>query len=149
MTFSSSNDKTHLESGSDFLPRFDDDGLIPAIAVDAGDGEVLMMAFMNAEALRLTIETGIATYWSRSRGKLWKKGETSGNTQRVEELRVDCDQDCLVLKVRVAGHGATCHTGRKSCFYRKLDLGSAAPAHERKLSDAGDHPLFDPDKVYE
>jgi phosphoribosyl-AMP cyclohydrolase len=108
------------EEGAVFAPRFDAAGLITAIVTDAGDGHLLMVAHMNAEALRLTLETGIAHYWSRSRKSLWKKGETSGNLQTVVEMRTDCDQDALWLKVAVAGDGPTCHTGRRSCFYRQV-----------------------------
>lgn len=97
-------------------PKFDPDGLVAAIAQDADTGEVLMLAWMNAEALRLTIETGRAVYWSRSRKALWRKGDTSGHEQHVAEIRVDCDQDAVLLKVRQTG--AACHTGRTSCFYR-------------------------------
>jgi len=97
-------------------PKFDATGLVAAIAQDAETGEVLMLAWMNAEALRLTLETGRATYWSRSRGEIWVKGETSGHTQEVTEIRVDCDQDAVLLKVRQTG--GACHTGRESCFYR-------------------------------
>ncbi len=100
-------------------PKFGADGLIAAIAQDAETGEVLMLAWMNAEALRLTLETGRATYWSRSRGGLWVKGETSGHTQDVVEVRVDCDQDAVLLKV--CQTGGACHTGRESCFYRIAD----------------------------
>ena len=99
-------------------PKFDADGLVAAIAQDAGTGDVLMLAWMNDEALRLTLETGRATYWSRSRGALWVKGETSGHTQQVVEVRVDCDQDAVLLKVRQAG--GACHTGRANCFYRAV-----------------------------
>ncbi len=102
------------------MPRFGSSGLITAIVTDARDGELLMVAHMNDEALRLTLATGIAHYWSRSRNTLWKKGETSGNLQSVVEMRTDCDQDALWLKVRVAGDGPTCHTGRRSCFYRQV-----------------------------
>lgn len=97
-------------------PKFDASGLIAAIAQDVETGEVLMLAWMNEEALRLTLATGRATYWSRSRGALWVKGETSGHTQEVAEVRVDCDQDAVLLKVRQTG--GACHTGRDSCFYR-------------------------------
>jgi len=116
-------DKHQNEDGSVFAPRFDANGLITAVVTDAQDGHLLMVAHMNAEALRLTLATGIAHYWSRSRNTLWKKGETSGNLQAVVEMRTDCDQDALWLKVRVAGDGPTCHTGRRSCFYR-LVVGS-------------------------
>ncbi|MDR6430889.1 phosphoribosyl-AMP cyclohydrolase [Brucella pseudogrignonensis] len=114
------SDKKAIEEGAVFMPRFDASGLITAVVTDAQDGELLMVAHMNDEALRLTLETGIAHYWSRSRSKLWRKGETSGNLQSVIELRTDCDQDALWLKVRVAGDGPTCHTGRRSCFYRQV-----------------------------
>lgn len=110
-------------------PKFDADGLVAAIAQDAESGEVLMLAWMNAEALRLTLETGRATYWSRSRAALWVKGETSGHTQAVVELRVDCDQDAVLLKVRQTG--GACHTGRESCFYRIAD------ADGRTLAEPG------------
>ncbi|PZO75538.1 MAG: phosphoribosyl-AMP cyclohydrolase [Mesorhizobium amorphae] len=116
-----------LEEGSDFTPRFDANGLITAVVTDAADDHLLMVAHLNAEALRLTIETGIAHYWSRSRSVLWKKGETSGNFQRVVELRTDCDQDALWLRVAVEGDGLTCHTGRRSCFYRSVDLVDGLP----------------------
>lgn len=114
------SDKKAIEEGAVFMPRFDSSGLITAVVTDARDGELLMVAHMNEEALRLTLETGIAHYWSRSRNTLWKKGETSGNLQSVIELRTDCDQDALWLKVHVAGDGPTCHTGRRSCFYRQI-----------------------------
>ena len=115
------SDKAQLEEGGAFTPRFGADGLITVVVTDAGDGALLMVAHMNAQALALTMKTGIAHYWSRSRNELWKKGETSGNFQRVEELRTDCDQDAVWLKVSVAGDGATCHTGRRSCFYRIVE----------------------------
>jgi phosphoribosyl-AMP cyclohydrolase len=107
------------EQGSAFLPRFDSQGLLTAIAVDSASREVLMVAFMDEEALARTRETGLAHFHSRSRGRLWLKGETSGHFLRVEEIRVDCDQDALVLLVRP--DGPACHTGERSCFYRRLD----------------------------
>lgn len=112
--------KHDLEEGTRFTPRFDSDGLIGCITLDANDGAILMFAFMNEEALRLTLETGIAHYWSRSRKGLWRKGDTSGQTQTVTEIRTDCDQDVLVLKVVAGGDGGACHTGRRSCFYRQV-----------------------------
>ncbi len=118
-------DETH-----ELRPKFDADGLVAAIAQDAETGEVLMLAWMNAEALRLTLETGRATYWSRSRAALWVKGETSGHTQAVVEVRVDCDQDAVLLKVRQTG--GACHTGRDSCFYRIADPGGLALAEPDK-----------------
>ncbi len=114
-------EKPALEEGSAFTPRFDAAGLVTAVVTDASDNTVLMLAHMNAEALALTLETGIAHYWSRSRQSLWKKGETSGNMQRVVELRTDCDQDAVLLRVTVDGDGVSCHTGRRSCFYRIVE----------------------------
>ena len=139
-----SDDKSELEDAGDFTPRFDDRGLITAIVTDAGDGELLMVAHMNANALALTIQTGIAHYFSRSRGKLWKKGETSGNLQTVKEIRTDCDQDAIWLKVEVAGHDATCHTGRRSCFYRTITLEDGKPM----LTIVDDDLHFDPKDIY-
>jgi phosphoribosyl-AMP cyclohydrolase len=118
------DDKHALEESAVFSPTFNANGLITAIVTDARDGALLMAAHMNAEALALTIETGIAHYWSRSRQILWKKGETSGNLQQVVEILTDCDQDAVQLRVNVAGEGATCHTGRRSCFYRKVVMAS-------------------------
>jgi phosphoribosyl-AMP cyclohydrolase len=129
-----------LEEGSGFAPRFDAHGLIFAIAQEARSGRVLMAAHMNAEALRLTIATGEVHYYSRSRKALWKKGETSGEVQKLIELRTDCDQDVVLLTVEQTGRGAACHTGRKSCFYRVLDDGA--------LKDGGEPRLFDPKIVY-
>lgn len=116
----SSPGATDLESTDRFQPRFDSNGLIPAIVSDARTGEVVMFAWMNSDALERTIETGSAHYWSRSRQALWQKGDTSGNRQTVKEIRVDCDQDVLWLRVETAGAGFNCHTGARSCFYRRL-----------------------------
>ncbi len=112
-----------LERGQVLAPRFDANGLIAAVATDAGTGEVLMLAWMNAEALRLTLDTGEAHYFSRSRQALWKKGETSGQVQKVVELRVDCDQDAVWLMVQPQGDGGACHVGFRSCFYRVAEDG--------------------------
>ena len=139
-----SSDKAELESGAAFPPRFAAHSLVTAVVTDARDGELLMVAHMNAEALALTIETGIAHYWSRSRKALWKKGETSGNLQTVVELRTDCDQDAVWLKVSVAGHDATCHTGRRSCFYRSV----ARDGDAARLTTEDDKVRFDPADVY-
>lgn len=136
-----------LEEGDIFAPKFDNSGLLPAVVTDAATGELLMVAYMNAEALARTIETGEAHYWSRSRGKLWRKGETSGNTQQVVEMLTDCDQDTIWLKVSMEGTGACCHTGRKSCFYRNIPVGTADPSQAR-LSIVDDDRLFDPKEVY-
>ncbi|WP_019173394.1 phosphoribosyl-AMP cyclohydrolase [Pseudaminobacter salicylatoxidans] len=138
------NDKKALEDGTAFTPRFDANGLVTAVVTDAGDGILLMVAHMNAQALALTIETGIAHYWSRSRNALWKKGETSGNFQRVVEMRTDCDQDAVWLRVNVLGHDATCHTGRRSCFYRKVERRDGIVT----LTGDGSAPLFDAKKTY-
>lgn len=116
-------DTAALERGSVLAPRFNSDGLIAAVATDAVSGEVLMLAWMNAQALRLTLETGEAHYYSRSRQALWKKGETSGQIQAVRELRVDCDQDAVWMKVVVGGDGGACHVGFRSCFYRAVEDG--------------------------
>ena len=121
--FAARGTTAEIESGSAFAPKFDAQGLIPAIVTDVRSGDVVMFAWMNALALQTTIETGWATYWSRSRGGLWVKGETSSNRQKVVELRTDCDQDTLWLKVEVEGHGASCHTGHVSCFYRSVPVG--------------------------
>ena len=110
--------KSPADTTTDFMPKYDANGLITAIAQDAKTHNVLMVAHMNAEALELTLATGIAHYWSRSRASLWKKGETSGNIQRVLEMRVDCDQDVVLMQVMVEGDGNSCHTARESCFYR-------------------------------
>jgi phosphoribosyl-AMP cyclohydrolase len=112
-----------IEEGADFAPRFDANGLITAIVADERSGEILMLAHMNAEALERTIETREGWFYSRTRKSLWKKGETSGNTLRVSVMKVDCDQDAVLLKVSVEGGGKTCHTGRRSCFYREVALG--------------------------
>ncbi|MCW5721492.1 MAG: phosphoribosyl-AMP cyclohydrolase [Devosia sp.] len=137
-------DHAQLEEGNRFAPRFDAQGLITVVTVEEGNNDVLMVAHMNAEALGLTLQTGIAHYWSRSRQSLWKKGETSGEVQEVVELRTDCDQDCLVMSVRQSGRGAACHSGRKSCFYRRVEMNEGAA----ELVDTGLPRLFDPKAVY-
>lgn len=123
-------EKADIEEGTVFQPKFDADGLIPAIATDEQSGDVLMFAFMNREALAATIETGIAHFWSRSRGKLWRKGEESGNTLTVREIRTDCDQDVIWIKTAVQGDGVACHTARKSCFYRRIMPDASGHAHK-------------------
>jgi phosphoribosyl-AMP cyclohydrolase len=141
LTFADASTLSHesLEEGTVFAPRFGADGLVTVVTADR-TGTVLMVAHMNAEALSRTLETGEVHYYSRSRGKLWKKGETSGEVQRLVELRVDCDQDALLAIVDQLGHGASCHTGRKTCFYRRVDGGA--------LADTGEPRLFDPKAVY-
>jgi phosphoribosyl-AMP cyclohydrolase len=120
--FPTAPDKHALEEGTVLSPRFDANGLVTVVATEADSGAVLMVAHMNAEALQRSIETGEAWYWSRSRKELWHKGATSGQIQTIVEMRVDCDQDALWIKVKVAGDGGCCHTGRCSCFYRVQPL---------------------------
>jgi len=131
-----------LEEGVRLTPKFDADGLVTCVATDAASGEVLMVAHMNAVALQQTIATGEAWYFSRSRGALWKKGETSGHTQRVVEMRIDCDQDAVWIKVEQAG--GACHTGRRSCFYRAVPLGKAGALTLEFRNER----VFDPEVVY-
>ena len=123
-SFPTAPDTHALEHGGTLSPRFDAAGLIAAIATHADTGEVLMFAWMNAEALARTLDTGEAHYFSRSRGELWHKGATSGQIQQVVEARIDCDQDCVWLKVRPQGDGGACHTGARSCFYRIIENGA-------------------------
>ena len=126
-----------MEEGFELAPRFDADGLIPVVTTDAASGEVLMHGYMNAEALRRTLELGEAVYWSRSRQALWHKGATSGLVQKVVEVRVDDDQDAIWLRVEVTG-GASCHVGYRSCFYRRVPVGDEAPRTQGRLQ-AGLH----------
>jgi phosphoribosyl-AMP cyclohydrolase len=132
--------KQSIEKSLRFTPKFNDNGLIPAIAQDAQSGQVLMVAYMNCQSLDLTIETGYAVYFSRTRQKLWKKGEESGHIQKVEQILVDCDQDCLLLKVTVKG--GQCHAGYQSCFYRALKKGSS-----KKLEFIAKK-AYNPEKIY-
>jgi phosphoribosyl-AMP cyclohydrolase len=139
---STSAEINEIEEGLTFRPRFGASGLVTCVATDAGTGDVLMVAHMNDEALRKTIASGDAWYFSRSRNTLWRKGETSGHTQRVVEMRLDCDQDAIWI--RVEQRGAACHTGRRSCFYRKVDAGEGGA----QLSFVDADKAFDPDVVY-
>jgi phosphoribosyl-AMP cyclohydrolase len=139
---STSSEINDIEEGLNFEPKFDASGLVTCVATDAGTGEVLMVAHMNDEALRQTIATGEAWYFSRSRNALWRKGETSGHVQRLVEMRMDCDQDAVWIRVEQAG--AACHTGRRSCFYRKVTGGEGG----LRLSFVDADRLFDPAKVY-
>ncbi len=132
--------KQDIEEGVEFIPKFDANGLISAIAQDSQTGQILMVAYMNRQALDLTIQTGYATYFSRSRQKLWKKGEQSGHVQKVEQILVDCDQDCLILKVAV--DAGQCHVGYRSCFYRALKKNS-----DKKLKFIADK-VYSPQKTY-
>ena len=135
--FRSPGSKAEVESGLDFQPKFDADGLISAIVTDARSGEVLMFAFMNAEALGLSMESRVAHFWSRSRAALWKKGGESGNVFKIVEMRTDCDQDVIWLRVTVEGDGHACHTGRRSCFYRLVPV-NGAPGEVSHLTFAPD-----------
>jgi phosphoribosyl-AMP cyclohydrolase len=135
---------SEIEEGTRLLPKFDADGLLTAVATDAATGELLMVAHMNGEALAKTIASGDAHYFSRSRKKLWRKGEESGHTQRVVEMRVDCDQDAVWLRVEQKGPGA-CHTGRRSCFYRAVPLGQPG---EVTLAFREADKAFDPAEAY-
>jgi phosphoribosyl-AMP cyclohydrolase len=142
--FATGGSTEEVEEGLRLTPKFDADGLITCVATDATSGEVLMVAHMNAEALARTIETGEAWYFSRSRQALWRKGESSGHTQRVAEMRIDCDQDTVWIKVEQKGPGA-CHTGRRSCFYRVIPTGQRAA---EVTLEAADEKSFDPNAVY-
>jgi phosphoribosyl-AMP cyclohydrolase len=134
-----------VELGAELAPRFGDDGLLPCVTTDAGSGEVLMVGWMNAEALQQTLATGLAHYFSRSRRALWRKGATSGLTQHVVEARIDDDQDAVWLRVRVAGVGASCHVGYRSCFYRCIDMAADGRAALRFVESG---PAFDARAVY-
>jgi phosphoribosyl-AMP cyclohydrolase len=137
--FRTPGSKAEVESGLAFQPKFDSDGLIPAIVTDARSGEVLMFAFMNAEALGLSMETGVVHFWSRSRAALWKKGGESGNVFKIVEMRTDCDQDVIWLRVTVEGDGHACHTGRRSCFYRLVPVqGASGGASQLTLAPDAD-----------
>lgn len=138
---------TDIELGTTLQPKFGPDGLIPCITSDHQTNEVLMFAFMNAEALTHTLKSGKATYWSRSRNKLWIKGEESGNAQLVKELLVDCDQDVILLKVENVG-GASCHNGYRSCFYRKLVAGANPDDPASMKLQFATQRIFDPATVY-
>jgi phosphoribosyl-AMP cyclohydrolase len=142
LTVSASSGIDEREEGLSLQPKFDASGLMTCVATDAATGEVLMVAHMNDEALRKTIASGEAWYFSRSRNALWRKGETSGQTQRVVEMRVDCDQDAVWIRVEQVG--AACHTGRKTCFYRKVEASDGAA----RLSFVDADRLFDPKAVY-
>jgi len=126
---------SEIETGQKLSPKFGADGLIPVVCTDADSGDLLMHAYMNADALAKTIETGEAWYWSRSRGELWHKGESSGQIQKIVELRTDCDQDAIWIKVRPQGDGGACHVGYKSCFYRAVPVGTDRRPAELKLME--------------
>jgi phosphoribosyl-AMP cyclohydrolase len=135
-----------VEEGSELAPKFDDHGLIPVVTTDYASGELLMHGYMNAEALRKSIATGEAHYYSRSRKTLWHKGATSGLIQHIRDLLIDDDQDCIWMRVEVAGSGASCHVGYRSCFYRRVPMGENAAG--APLEYIEDSKLFDPEEVY-
>ena len=135
------NTKQEIEQGTEFIPKFDEKGLITAIAQDSQTGQILMVAYMNKQALEMTIQTGFGTYFSRSRQKLWKKGEESGHVQKVEQILTDCDQDCVVLKVSV--EAGQCHVGYRSCFYRALKDNTNNKLEFIENKD------YDPKKIYD
>jgi len=137
-----------VEEGNELAPKFDKSGLIPAITTDKSSGEVLMLGYMNSEALELSIKTGEAHYYSRSREVVWHKGATSGLVQKIIELRVDDDQDAMWLAVEVAGNGASCHVGYRSCFYRSVPIGDAANKLPNALEFTESEKVFDPNTVY-
>lgn len=151
MRFGKRKSVLQVEEGSVLAPKFDEKGLIPCVTQHAATREILMFAYMNTEALEATLNTGLAHYWSRSRRKLWKKGETSGMTQGVQRVLVDDDQDCVVLEVDLArptagGDAASCHVGYRSCFYREVELGERSET--RKLVFIETDKAFDPAKIY-
>lgn len=145
--FAERGDKSQIEEGTALAPKFDDRGLIAVVATDVQTGDVLMQAWMNREALARTIEIGEAVYWSRSRKELWHKGATSGHTQVVKELRIDCDQDAIWIKVEQHG-GAACHVGYKSCFFRRVPVGDEAREKGTDLVFVEAEKAYDPEKVY-
>ncbi len=145
LVFSERADKKTVEDGDLLMPKYDQDGLIAAVVTDAATSEVLMVGYMNEEALKRTIETGEAWYWSRSRKGFWKKGETSGQVQKVQEILTDCDQDALVVKVTVEGNGATCHVGYRSCFFRKITKTENGAV---RLKWVETEKVYDPEEVY-
>ncbi len=144
LEFQEPGDKKAVETAREFTPRFDANGLITAVVTDFDSGDLLMVAHMNAQSLAKTIESGEAWYWSRSRQELWHKGATSGTIQTINEIRTDCDQDAIWLKVTVQGAGATCHTGMPGCFYRKVEMNDG----KIRLVRENVSPLFDPKEIY-
>ncbi len=147
VTFAERGGKPQVEEGTALAPKFDDRGLIPVVTTDFATGELLMQAWMNADALARTIEQGEAVYWSRSRGELWHKGATSGHVQVVREMRIDCDQDSIWLRVEQRG-AAACHVGYRSCFYRRIPVGEEAKEQGTTLVFAETAKAYDPEKVY-
>lgn len=145
ITFYARESVEQVEEGAQLAPKFDQNGVIPVVTTDISSGELLMHAYMNEEALRMTIQTGEAYYWSRSRECLWHKGATSGLVQHIQDMRIDDDQDCIWLQVSVGGSGASCHVGYRSCFYRSVPFGTAAG---RPLEFKEADKTFNPVDVY-
>ena len=143
--FAPRTNKRSIELGNELCPKFDENGLIAAAVSDHDSGELLMVGYMNAESLLRTLETGEAWYWSRSRQEYWKKGATSGQVQKVIEIRTDCDQDAIWLRVRVEGNGATCHVGYRSCFFRTIHRDKNGKI---RLERAEAAPVYDPEEIY-
>lgn len=144
-----------IDETTTYEPRFDKDGLMPAIVIEAATGTALMMAFVNQQAINESLKTGYATFWSRSRQKYWQKGETSGNRLKLLDLLIDCDQDSLCMLVEMEGEAAACHTGRKSCYYRRLSASADTALAAEKgaqtpltLTFTDNHKRFNPDDVY-
>tara|TARA_Y100001968_G_C19255073_1_gene666372 strand:- start:248 stop:751 length:504 start_codon:yes stop_codon:yes gene_type:complete len=146
-SFATRTSVEQVEEGLVLAPKFDNDGLVPCITTDVNSGEVLMLGYMNSEALQQTISTGEAYYWSRSRQCLWHKGATSGLVQEVVEMRIDDDQDAIWLRVRILGSGSSCHVGYRSCFYRAVELGNST-AEPARLTYSEKEKVFDPKTVY-
>ena len=146
-SFATRTSVEQVEEGLVLAPKFDNDGLVPCITTDVNSGEVLMLGYMNSEALQQTISTGEAYYWSRSRQCLWHKGATSGLVQEVVEMRIDDDQDAVWLRVRILGSGSSCHVGYRSCFYRAVELGNST-AEPARLTYSEQEKVFDPKTVY-
>ena len=146
LTFGERKDVFEIEEGTILQPKFDENGLIPVITSENSTGSILMHGYMNKESLSLTIETGLAHYWSRSRKLIWKKGESSGLYQKIVEMKIDDDQDCIWISVNVSGSGASCHVGYKSCFYRKIIFKKESSILNLEFTE--EKKLFDPDIVY-
>jgi len=144
------DDVRNLDETLDFIPKFDSDGLMPTIVIEASSGTLLMQAFVNIDALKTTLETGYANFWSRSRQAFWQKGETSGNRLIIKDVLIDCDQDSICFMVEMEGAKAACHTGRQSCYYRSLSLNDGQTEKEREISLSFNDmkPLFNPKDVY-
>ena len=146
IVFSKRTSIEEVEEGKSFQPKFDENGLIPVITIDDEDNQVLMHGYMNEEALKKSIKTKMSHYWSRSRKKIWKKGETSGFFQNIIKIQIDDDQDCIILFVKLSGKKASCHVGYKSCFYRELE--KEGEKFSTNLIFNEEKKVFDPQKVY-